>query len=185
VNILNVGYDSTNYYLLADRAPRLLIDAGFPGTLPKLRHACSRMGVRVEDIPYFVATHYHPDHAGLARELQQAGTRLVVMEGQAGSIPGMRAYMKPEQRYREPDLGAAVRLSFAESRAWLAKAGIAGEVMPTPGHSDDSVSVVLDEGAAFTGDLTPETMTDDATVAASWAKLRAFGMKRVYPGHGG
>jgi glyoxylase-like metal-dependent hydrolase (beta-lactamase superfamily II) len=142
------------------------------------------MGVQLEAIPFFLATHYHPDHAGLAEELQKAGVRLVLVEGQAAAVAGMKKYMKPEQRYVEPDLNAAVRLSFANSRNWLGSLGLAGELVPTPGHSDDSVSVVLDSGEAFTGDLTRESMTDDETVAASWARLREKGMRRVYPGHG-
>ena len=35
MNIVNVGYDSTNYYVLGLNATRLLIDVGWPGTLPK------------------------------------------------------------------------------------------------------------------------------------------------------
>jgi len=30
MNIVNVGYDSTNYYILADTTPRLLVDIGWP-----------------------------------------------------------------------------------------------------------------------------------------------------------
>lgn len=65
--------------------------------------------------------------------------------------------------------------------------GIAGEIVPTPGHSDDSVSLLLDDGSVFTGDLTPPTLVgeDDARiVAASWRLLRERGATRVYPGHG-
>src|SRR5258708_31859109 len=46
MNIVNVGYDSTNYDVLADSSPKLLIDVGWSGTLPKLQHACKRMGIR-------------------------------------------------------------------------------------------------------------------------------------------
>src|SRR5215467_7823613 len=77
MNIVNVGYDSTNYYVLADKTPVLLIDTGFPGTLPKLQYQCKRSDVKFADIPYLFCTHYHPDHAGLAGELQKAGIRLI------------------------------------------------------------------------------------------------------------
>jgi glyoxylase-like metal-dependent hydrolase (beta-lactamase superfamily II) len=45
----------------------------------------------------------------------------------------------------------------------------------------------LDEGAAFTGDLTPPGMVlqDPADLAyQSWEKIRAKGVSIVYPGHG-
>jgi len=42
VNIVNVGYDSTNYYVIAAERGQLLVDVGWPGTLPKLRHMLTR-----------------------------------------------------------------------------------------------------------------------------------------------
>lgn len=36
-----------------------------------------------------------------------------------------------------------------------------GEILWTPGHSDDSVSLVLDSGIAFTGDLQPPLASDE------------------------
>ena len=67
MNIINVGYDSTNYYLLELENGKLLIDSGFPGTLPKLSAELKRKGIAIIEIKYFLATHYHPDHAGLAQ----------------------------------------------------------------------------------------------------------------------
>ena len=66
MNIVNVGYDSTNYYILADTKPRLLVDAGWPGTMPKFQHVCKRAGIAIPDIKHIFVTHFHPDHAGLA-----------------------------------------------------------------------------------------------------------------------
>ena len=61
-----MGYDSANYYLLGDGAKRLLIDVGWPGTLPKLLVALKRKGVALKEVSALLVTHYHPDHAGLA-----------------------------------------------------------------------------------------------------------------------
>ncbi len=36
MNIVDVGYDSTNYYVLGASSNRLLVDVGWPGTLPRL-----------------------------------------------------------------------------------------------------------------------------------------------------
>jgi glyoxylase-like metal-dependent hydrolase (beta-lactamase superfamily II) len=69
-NILNVGYDSTNYYLIGKSATRLLIDVGWPGTLPKLQNILKRRRVPLQDIKYLLVTHYHPDHAGLPQEVK-------------------------------------------------------------------------------------------------------------------
>jgi len=183
MNIVNVGYDSTNYYVLATEKPRLLVDVGWPGTLPKLGHACKRTGINLAEIPYLLATHYHPDHAGLAQEVKGLGIKLLVIDIQIPFIPTLATYMKPENQYMPIAMGDNVVLTLAESRDFLSKLGIKGEIVSTPGHSDDSVSLVLDEGAAFTGDLTHPMMADEVS-KASWAKIRAMGAKRIYPGHG-
>ncbi len=185
MNIVNVGYDSTNYYVLADSRPRLLVDVGWPGTLPNLEHQCKRMGVQLADIKHFLVTHYHPDHAGLAQELKRAGCKLIVVENQVAAIPVLRSHMKPQNNYVDIDLTDNITLTFDDSRAFLAQLGIQGEIIATPGHSDDSVSLVLDEGAAFTGDLThPLMMMDDPTLRESWERIHSLGVKSIYPGHG-
>lgn len=186
LNIVNVGYDSTNYYILADSAPRLLIDIGFPGTLGKLNHECKRMGIALRDIKHLLATHYHPDHAGAAQELKDLGVKLIVLESQVDSIPLLKKHMKPEQRYQDITLHDNILLKFEESRAFLAKLGIAGEIISTPGHSDDSVTLVLDDGSAFIGDFPPPFMSDETLapmLEAGWAKIRAAGGKTIYSGH--
>jgi endoribonuclease LACTB2 len=187
MNIVNIGYRSTSYYVLADSTPRLLVDAGWPGTLATMQHTCSRMGIRLADIPYQLATHYHPDHAGLCQELKRLGVRLIILDTQLAGIPLLRTYVKPEDKYTDLVLGDNVILTAGESRDFLARIGIKGEIISTPGHSDDSVTLVLDEEWAFTGDLTPPGMVpqDPADPAyQSWEKIRALGVTTVYPAHG-
>lgn len=187
MNIVNVGYRSTNYYVVADTGPRLLVDAGWPGTLPAMQHACKHMGVRLESIPYQLITHYHPDHAGLGEELKRLGVRLIVLDTQVEGIPLLSTYVKPRDKYTEITLAGSTLLTAGESSAFLAGIGIQGKIISTPGHSDDSVTLILDEGAAFTGDLTPPMIVpQDPTDLAyqSWEKIRSMGVTTVYPGHG-
>lgn len=187
MNIVNVGYRSTNYYLLADVRPRLLIDAGWPGTLGAMQETCRRKGIRLEDIPFQLVTHYHPDHAGLAEELKRLGTRLLVLDTQAAGIPLLSAIVKPGDNYVEITPDGNVLLTEAGSRAFLLGIGIQGEIVSTPGHSDDSVTLILDDGLAFTGDLTylPFVPDDPADLARqSWERIRGKGVTTVYPAHG-
>ena len=187
MNIVNVGYRSTNYYVLVDSAPRLLIDAGWPDTLGAMQHECTRMGVRLADIPYQLVTHFHPDHAGLCQELKRLGIRLVVVDTQLAGIPLLRTYVKPRDNYVDLAPDDNIVISVDHSRDFLAGIGIKGEILSTPGHSDDCVTLVLDEGIAFTGDLTPLTMVpqDPSNLAfQSWEQLRATGATTVFPGHG-
>jgi ribonuclease/clavin/mitogillin len=186
LNIVNVGYDSTNYYVIATASTKLLIDVGFPRTLPKLRHALRRTGIALSDINYLLATHYHPDHAGLVQEVKQQGIKLIVLENQITAIPALKQYMKPSQQYLDITLNDNINVHTAESRSFLRRIGIDGEIIATPGHSDDSITLILDTGIAFTGDLPPAYLPDDPTnpTQRSWESIHSHHITAVYPGHG-
>lgn len=187
MNIVNVGYDSTNYYVIDQGRERLLVDAGWPGTLPKLQASLKRKDLTLGQIPYLLVTHYHPDHAGLAQELAAQGMRLILLVEQEEGVARLKTYMKPTDGYVEIRPETAVRLPVQNSRRFLAAIGFQGEILSTPGHSDDSVTLVLDKGPAFTGDLpglgwaAEETQE---TVRRSWQAILTLGATTVYPGHG-
>ena len=145
------------------------------------------MGVPLSEIRYGLATHYHIDHAGSAQDLKLRGVPLLVMEEQVHAIPLMKQWTKPADNYTEITTHDNIVIPTSASRALLAGIGIGGEILHTPGHSDDSVSLVLDIGCAFTGDLTLETMVaeeDPVVVARGWQLLRDRGVTTIYAGHG-
>ena len=165
----------------------MLVDLGWPGSMGMMRANLKRLDVPIKEIRYAMATHYHIDHAGLGQELKQDGVPLLVFDMQVSAIPLMKTWIKPQDHYVEVTTQDNVTISCAESRSLLGQLGIMGEIVHTPGHSDDSVSLILDDGSVFTGDLTrPEFIgvEDAAVVAASWQLLRERGAARVYPGHG-
>lgn len=187
LSIVNVGYRSTNYWVVSNGVSRILFDVGWPGLFGTLKANIERMDIKLREIKYALASHYHIDHAGAAQELKQAGVPLLVMETQTAWVPRMKRWTKPQDNYLEITPNGNVEITFSESRAFLGRIGIAGQIIPTPGHSDDSVSLVLDDGSAFTGDLTrPEfiSVENAEQVHASWARLREAGARVVYPGHG-
>lgn len=187
MNIVNVGYDSTNYYVIGGGTSWLLVDVGWPGTLRKLEAQLRRKDIALRHIRHLLATHYHPDHAGLAQEIKAAGVRLLVIEEQSAAIPILKTWMKPSNNYVDITLNDNTHLTIAESRAFLRRIGIDGEIVLTPGHSDDSVTLVLDDGSAFTGDLTLPSMADGEAaerVRRSWELIQAKGANRIFPGHG-
>jgi len=187
MNIVNAGYDSTNYYVLESKRGKLLVDCGWPGTLPKFTAALKRKGISLNEIKYLLVTHFHPDHAGLAQELKNQGITLIVMECQRDFIPPFAEFFTGKKLPYVPiTQNDNLILKLIDSRKFLAGIGIDGEIIHTPGHSDDSVTLVLDEGCAFTGDLHPGFMNiDDVTTRASWDKIHQHKINRVFPGHGG
>ena len=78
----------------------------------------------------------------------------------------------------------------------LAEFGIPGKVIHTPGHSSGSISVLLETGDAFVGDLAmngfplrigpglPIFADDLQKVKESWKMLLDRGAKMIYPAHG-
>lgn len=186
-SIVNVGYRSTNFWVVSAGRSRLLVDLGWAGMFSALAANLERMDIPLGEITHGVATHYHMDHAGTAQDLKDKGMRLIVTEEQVAAIPLMKQFVKESDHYTEISLHGNLVITCAEGRALLATIGLDGQLVHTPGHSDDSVSLLLDTGAVFTGDLThPMLVTEETAeaVARSWQRLRDLGATTVYAGHG-
>jgi glyoxylase-like metal-dependent hydrolase (beta-lactamase superfamily II) len=185
VTIVNVGYRSTHYWVVSAGASRLLVDIGWPGSLGTMKANLKKMGVPLGEIRYAFATHYHIDHAGLAEELKREGVSLLVLDRQVQAIPLMKTWTKPADNYVDITEHGNIVISSQQSRQVLSQIGIRGEILYTPGHTDHCVSLLLDDGSVFTGDLPPEAYAfDNPTALATWQFLRTHGAARVYPAHG-
>lgn len=187
VNIISITYRSTNYYVLDNGQYRLLIDAGWPGSLGEFKHALQVKGVTLADIDYILVTHYHPDHAGLAQDIKNAGAKLIIISHQQSFIPLLKTLIKPGTAFVEIINAGNIIIPVSESRAFLYQLGFNGEVVCTPSHSEDSITLVLNSGEAFIGDLAPahSNYEGDNSAQKDWEMLHSIGVKRVYPGHAG
>jgi glyoxylase-like metal-dependent hydrolase (beta-lactamase superfamily II) len=187
VSIVNVGYKSTNYWVISAGRSRVLVDLGWPGTMGTMRANLTRADIPLGEIRYALATHYHIDHAGLAQDLKNAGVPLLVIDVQVPFVPLMKRHIKPQDRFTDIALDGNVVIPASASRPLLQRVGIDGEIVHTPGHSDDSVSVLLDGGAVFTGDLTHPMMIEPDNpdpARSSWQLLKDHGATLVHGGHG-
>jgi endoribonuclease LACTB2 len=187
MNIVNVGYASTNYYAIEIQTGKLLVDCGWPGTLPQFTRVLQRKGIALDEIKYLLVTHFHPDHAGLVQELKNQGIKFILPECQAAYVKTFAEHFKGKSfPYVEIKQEDNILLKLEDSRSFLARLGLGGEILHTPGHSDDSVTLILDEGFAFTGDLHPAFMnTEDTKTSESWDRIHRFQVSRIFPGHGG
>jgi ribonuclease/clavin/mitogillin len=187
VTIVNVGYRSTNFWVVSAGRSRVLVDLGWPGRFGTLKANLDRMDVPIRELAFGFATHFHFDHAGAAEDLKNAGMRLVVFDVQVPFVERMAQWVKPQDHYTPITASNNMVIPVSGGRALLETFGIDGEFVHTPGHSDDSVSLVLSDGSVFTGDLTWPALIGSEnpdTVAASWELLRTKGAKRVHGGHG-
>ncbi len=189
ITIVNVGYRSTNYWVISAGRSRLLFDLGWPGMLAPLLNNLSRMDIPLKELHYGLASHYHPDHAGCAQELKNRGREI---DRHARATPRHLAdeavdeacgQLRGDRRRRQHAAGR-----WARAVRFLARLGIHGSSCCTrPDIPMIQCRFLLDTGEAFTGDLTAvgrECETETEIVAASWQKLRELGATTIYPGHG-
>ncbi len=126
--VTKLKYGNTNTYFIRGAKGSILLDTDYAGTLPMFYKAIKVNYISLKDITYILATHYHPDHMGLA-----------------------------------------------------------GEIASTPSHSEDSITLVLDSGDCFVGDLEPMEHMDgyeeNSALRGDWEKVMSFCPRVIHYGH--
>ena len=146
---------------------------------PAFCKALGEVKVAVQDINYILVSHYHPDHMGIAQEIADQGAVLLVPDIQENYLhTADSVFEKEKNRAFIPIRDDKVRkISIEEGAAVLSGIGLNGRIIFTPGHSDDSVSLYLDSGDLFVGDLNPLyelEMHKGTQIEDSWNKLLAL-----------
>ncbi len=182
-DFVTLTVNSTHFYLINCRGGKLLIDAGWE--MKQFANQLKVHKIAWPEIRYVMFTHHHPDHAGLVQDVKDhSGSKLIIHSKQIPYLEDLRTFFEKKGGYNpirveEGDL-------VSPSRAALEAIGIKGEIIETPGHSDDSISLVLDSGEAFIGDLMPPDYAYgegyEATLE-SWRKLLARGAQVFYHSH--
>lgn len=198
-------------YLIEADSGVFLVDSGVQGTGRKILGLLKRLGRKPEELVAALVTHAHADHFGGLGEVQSAtGCRVLCHPAHAETLrsgtsivsPGLNFFGRSYEvvanlalpRLRLPKL---VRVDSIGDGQGLHELGLPGRVLYTLGHSQGDLTLVLDEGSAFVGDLvqgpriprlTPPEFsimaTDEPAMFKSWRKLLASGAKVLYPGHG-
>ena len=66
---IKLKYGNTNTFFIRGMSGNLLVDTDYAGTLSAFYRAIKDCKIKISDITYILATHYHPDHIGLVSEL--------------------------------------------------------------------------------------------------------------------
>lgn len=187
--MVRLRYGNTNTYFVRGTNGGLLVDTDYAGTLPLFYKALKKNALSVEEITYLLATHYHPDHIGLAGTLAKMGVKLLILDTQLPYVHFADDIFKRERHlsYEPIDEKVAVCITCVQSRAFLAKLGIAGEIIATPSHSRDSISLVLDNGECIVGDLEPieylEAYAENAALQSDWELILRHEPRIVHYAH--
>ena len=188
MKVYELKYSNTNTYLIEGSHGRILWDTGWAGSFPAFCREMGELGIPVQKVDDILISHFHPDHMGIAQEIASLGPVIVVMDKQEEYLHAADSvFAKEKNTHFHPIEDEKVRiLTAAESRSFLEKLGIKGEILYTPGHSDDSISLCLDDGNFFVGDLNPLyelEMHQGTQISESWEKLLSRHPKTIYYGH--
>lgn len=186
--ITKLKYGNTNTFLLHGSRGSLLIDTNFAGTLPLFFRELGKNNLKISDISYVLATHYHPDHMGLVSELTELGVKLLLTDTQYEYVHfSDEIFRKAKIEFTPVNESKAVVISCPKSRVFLQTLGIDGEIISTPSHSSDSISLILDSGECFVGDLEPmeflEAYEENIPLKNDWELIKSYDPKTVYYGH--
>ena len=189
MEIINFTYKHVTCFILQSSCGWIMIDAGWPNSLPQLLQLLKQKDIQVSDIKYLMVTHFHPDHAGLVQNLKDLGVNLILHECQVPFVDKMNEFFKRKPIYKFKDIVAEnnIVVSSAETRRLLKDVGIDGELIQTPGHSDDSISLIIDKCCAYTGDLPEFSLVEaynDQTLVDSWNLVHGYDVEKIYPAHG-
>ncbi len=196
-------------FLIKSETGYVLIDAGYPNKEQKLWNFLKKKKINPEEINLVVVTHGHYDHFGsLAKIVEKTNAKIIVHEndqemlkkGKSGKITLRTKWGKILEKLMgkqmrkisvtpiKPDIVITDNYSLEEY-------GIKGKILHTPGHTDGSISVVLNSKIAFIGDLThgfplrgktdfPFVAENLEDVFQSWKKLLDEGVELFYQAHG-
>lgn len=187
--IIKLKYGNTNTFFVRGKNKKILVDTDYAGTLPLFYKSLKENGITVKDIDYILATHYHPDHIGLVSQLMEQGVRLLLVDSQVGSVHYSDAIFAREPRlgYKPIDASSASIISPEISRSFLKELGIDGEIIRTPSHSADSISLILDEGICVVGDLEPfeylAAYESNEQLKADWDRIMSYSPEVIYYAH--
>ena len=187
--MIRLKYGNTNTFYVPGTNGGLLIDTDYAGTLPAFFRALKTNHLELGDISYVMPTHCHPDHVGLIGDLQKLSVKLLLIDSQLGRVRFADDIFSRDSRLRYVPIDEKLAriISCDESRTLLRSIGIDGEIIQTPSHSEDSVSVILDCGDCFVGDLEPyeylEGYVDYPQLQKDWNLILSKDPRRILYAH--
>lgn len=179
----------TNQYLLGGQPHWLLFDTGWPSAMPEFFQQLKQYHVPLHSVSHVLVSHYHPDHCGLIPRLVALGIRLVILGPQLDYIHMADPIFHKDKSIQWQPICAddALLLDQNASRHFLRQFGLGGEIISIPGHSPDSIALMLDNGLAFVGDMPRLDTVDafnDTTLQESRRHILHFSPRIIYYGHG-
>ena len=206
--IIQVLSGRSNAYLILKSGKAILVDTGKKASFVKLSKNINTLKITFEDISLLILTHTHFDHCQSAKIIKEKSNCKVIaskialdsiINGYArlpnGTFLFTKLIAKLGQLIGKRKFGFETfqqdifvideyNLNIADSRI---------KVIGTPGHSNDSVSILIDNEIAIVGDamfgifinsIFPPYADDTFKMIESWRNLLNTDCNIFLPGHG-
>lgn len=216
MEIRNVGNRIMNTWIYPVENGWVMIDTGYENSYVSVIKKLRNLLIQPEEIRYLFLTHAHDDHAGFLEEwmTKHPNTQVIAHEkaidglcrGQNsfdGGCSTLIAFLFCQLMvllgngdHRYPELSEAHLskiITLNEDNQAQAENALNGKVLFTPGHTEDSISLLVD-GNLFCGDAAMNGLPsshkitiwveDKAAFEKSWDVMLASRAKTIYPAHG-
>lgn len=215
--MFNAGNRIVNSWLYPIQDGFVLIDTGYENGFEHFKKQLSKFNMNIKNIRYIFLTHAHDDHAGFLNQilLESPDTKVIMSDkalevlyrGQNSFIGGCTSHIAIFSCQIMKLLGKGEHLfpplkQEFEKRCFLIsddnrkeiETELCGKIIDTPGHTSDSISLLLDNGVLFCGDAAMNGLPsihnvtiwaeDKSDFVKSWERIISTKPKMIYPGHG-
>jgi glyoxylase-like metal-dependent hydrolase (beta-lactamase superfamily II) len=185
----------------------ILVDTGIEGKFEKVKEELGRNNVSPKDISLIICTHNHGDHVGELYNLKElTGAKVAVHRSEADSLSRgetikaepTRLFAKVMSRlFRNSGVKPVKADILVENEIGLNEFGVEGRIIHTPGHTQGSLTVVVDNSGVIVGDMLsgkksgqefkaalPIFAADMNELKESMKKIIKLAPKSIYNSHG-
>ena len=202
--IISVNFGFVSSFIIRGLNKIILVDTGIPGSAKKIIEKIEEEGFKPSQVSLIILTHAHFDHTGSALELKKiTGAKVAIHKSDASYlIEGSSAPVIPISgkdslgmaKDRPSKIDMVKPDILIEDEMDLNEFGVKGKVITTPGHTEGSVSILLDSGNCIVGDMIGDSSgeptygrfcMDLEGLKESIIKIKNSNAKEVYLSHGG
>lgn len=214
MKFVNVGNRISNNYIIKLQKGYLLIDTGYPEQFNSFCNKLNKKGIDSKEIKYILLTHTHDDHAGFLNDLLDNSDAKVILHQEAVER------LKKGQNSFDGGCTSFFALAFCNIMKLLGKGDhvfppvdrqeryiilnevtqpkiekeLYGIIINLPGHTSDSIGLLLQDGSFFCGDAAMNGfpsrnkviiwVEDLENYKKSWQVMIDSNPTKIYPSHG-
>ncbi len=205
IQIIKIRAGISNCYIIKNDKKSIMIDSGSKG-LNKIENIFRSNNIKYHDIGLIIVTHTHQDHVNLLKDLnKKIGAEILVHKdgekylkfGQSPKPKNANIFGKLVlllNKFGGNDkFKPVVPDTIITNDYYTNKFGFDMTIIHTPGHTNDSLTIIIDNKFAFVGDtlfnifpntISPIFIDDPDKLKSSWKRLLDLKCNYYFPGHG-